>query len=354
MRPATFEPDVIIEAGLALQAEGRNITGFALRGRIGGGNPARLRQIWDEYQDSQAKVNAAPVAELPVEVVEEIRLVTQALTERISQLATELNNKAVRAAESRVTEITRTTGEQMAQAESELADAAQTVDDLETRFDDLQDELQRTVALLTHSRNSEQAQAVELAQMNERLSAMSCQLADTKKAATEAAEQLRRQQADWQQRLEEAARQLTAASAQHEAEIQDLMQRHEKEGSDLKSRYEQQLVAADRHYQENVNRHTEEVNAMNAQHLQRVTELSQRLQSAEQALLTQTKKHDTALLSRMQKYEADTDKLEKSRDCAVREAQTAREEKAVLAGELQALRAQNNQLTALLARKKAP
>ncbi|EEI8360625.1 DNA-binding protein, partial [Salmonella enterica] len=53
MRPATYEPEQIIEAGLALQAEGRNITGFALRNQVGGGNPTRLRQIWDEYQASQ-------------------------------------------------------------------------------------------------------------------------------------------------------------------------------------------------------------------------------------------------------------------------------------------------------------
>lgn len=42
MRPATFEPQQIIEAGLALQAEGRNITGFALRNRVGGGNPGHI------------------------------------------------------------------------------------------------------------------------------------------------------------------------------------------------------------------------------------------------------------------------------------------------------------------------
>lgn len=343
MRPATFEPAVIIEAGLALHAEGRKITGFALRGRIGGGNPARLRQIWEEYQASQARVNAEPVAELPVEVAEEVKLVTQALAERISQLATELNDKAVRAAERRVAEITRAAGEQMAQAESELADAAQTVEDLETRFDDLQDEHQRTVELLARSRSSEQAQAVELAQLNERLSALSRQLTDTEKAATEAAEQHRRQQADWQQRIEEAGQQLTATSARHEAETQGLVQRHEKESSELKSRYEQQLAVADRHHQESVSRHTEELRTLNDQHQQRVSELSQQLQSAEQILLTQTKKHD-----------AETGRLETSRDSAVREAQTAREEKAALAGELQALRAQNNQLTALLAGKKAP
>lgn len=64
MRPATFEPEQIIEAGRALQAEGRNITGFALRNRIGGGNPTRLRQIWDEYQASQHAAESLPVTEL--------------------------------------------------------------------------------------------------------------------------------------------------------------------------------------------------------------------------------------------------------------------------------------------------
>lgn len=93
MRPATYEPEQIIEAGLALQAEGRNITGFALRNQVGGGNPTRLRQIWDEYQASQSTVVTEPVAELPVEVAEEVKAVSAALSERITQLATELNDK---------------------------------------------------------------------------------------------------------------------------------------------------------------------------------------------------------------------------------------------------------------------
>lgn len=354
MRPATFEPDIIIEAGLALQAEGRKITGFALRGRIGGGNPARLKQIWEEYQASQAQVNAEPVAELPVEVAEEVKLVTQALAERISQLATELNDKAVRAAERRVAEITRAAGEQMAQAESELADAAQTVEDLETRFDDLQDEHQRTLDLLSRSRANEQAQAVELAQLNERLSSISRQLADTEKASADATEQHRLQQADWQLRLDEAGQQLTAASARHETETQNLLQRHEKEISELRVRYEQQIAAADKHHQENVNRHTEEVRTLNEQHQQRVAELNQQLHMSEQELLAQAEKQEAALTAQGRKHESDVGKLEKSRDNAVLEAQTAREEKAALSGELQALRAQNNQLTALLAGKQAP
>lgn len=43
MRPAEFTPEQIIEAGQELQAAGRNITGFALRQKVGGGNPQGLR-----------------------------------------------------------------------------------------------------------------------------------------------------------------------------------------------------------------------------------------------------------------------------------------------------------------------
>lgn len=83
MRPATFEPQQIIEAGQALQAEGRNITGFALRNRVGGGNPGRLKQVWDEYLSSQTEVTAEPVAELPVEVAEKVKAVSSTLAEHI-------------------------------------------------------------------------------------------------------------------------------------------------------------------------------------------------------------------------------------------------------------------------------
>lgn len=93
MRPAIYEPEQIIEAGLALHAEGRNITGFALRNQVGGGNPTRLRQIWDEYQASQSTVVTEPVVGLPVVVAEEVKAVSAALSERITQLATELNDE---------------------------------------------------------------------------------------------------------------------------------------------------------------------------------------------------------------------------------------------------------------------
>ena len=163
MRPATYEPEQIIEAGLALQAEGRNITGFALRNRVGGGNPTRLRQIWDEYEASRSALITEPVAGLPVEVAEEVKAVSTTLSERITQLVTVLNDKAVRAAERRVEEVTRAFVEQTTQAEQELADAAQTVNDLEEKRDELQNRYNRLMGELESERSQRQQLEVESA-----------------------------------------------------------------------------------------------------------------------------------------------------------------------------------------------
>ncbi|EGI5956847.1 hypothetical protein TW92_005004, partial [Salmonella enterica subsp. enterica serovar Weltevreden] len=84
MRPATFEAEQIIEAGLALQAEGKRITGFGLRNRTGGGSPARLKQVWDEYQSTQTAPSTEPVAELPDEVADAVKGISATLAEQLA------------------------------------------------------------------------------------------------------------------------------------------------------------------------------------------------------------------------------------------------------------------------------
>ncbi|APW46843.1 DNA-binding protein [Rhodoferax antarcticus] len=169
MRPVEFSPESIITAGQDLQATGRNITGFALRQKVGGGNPSRLKQVWDEHLASQSVTKAEPVAELPVEVAEEVALVTKELTQRLAALAIELNDKAVKAAERRVHEVVRSAGEQRTQAERELADASQTVEDLESMVDEAASQVTGLEAKLAELQAVYQAQAVELAQVRERL-----------------------------------------------------------------------------------------------------------------------------------------------------------------------------------------
>jgi len=169
MRPAEFSSESIIQAGQNLQAAGRNITGFALRQKIGGGNPSRLKQVWDEHLAGQSSAKDEPVAELPVEVAEEVATVSKALTERLTALAVELNDKAVKAAERRVHEVMRSAGEQCEQAKRELADAAEMVDDLEAKLYEAKAAAEVLEIKLAEVQEISHAQAVELAQLRERI-----------------------------------------------------------------------------------------------------------------------------------------------------------------------------------------
>lgn len=169
MRPTEISDEDIIGAGKNLLASGRNVTGFALRQRVGGGSAPRLKQVWDEHISSQSVVSTEQEVDLPVELEEQLKTVSQALVERLRQLAADLNNYAVRASERRVSEIVRAAGEQRAQAERELADASMTVDELEARLDASISEVKGLRANLSDVSQCAQAQAVELAQLKERL-----------------------------------------------------------------------------------------------------------------------------------------------------------------------------------------
>ncbi|HBJ6904409.1 TPA: DNA-binding protein [Salmonella enterica subsp. enterica serovar Wyldegreen] len=322
MRPATFEPQQIIEAGLALQAEGRNITGFALRNRVGGGNPGRLKQVWDEYLSSQTEVTAEPVAELPVEVAEEVKAVSAALAERISQLASELNDKAVRAAERRVAEVTRAAGEQTAQAERELSDAAQTVDDLEDKLDGVTAELRKTFELLDASREREQERTINLTEVRERLTAAEKQQQEAEKAAKLADEQHRQQVEDLQIRLANAEKALVESGTQHATELRDLKAQHAAEIKELKSG-----------------------------HSRAESDLQKRLDAAEVRLAEAGTRHATELQDIRAQHIGEMKTSQANLAQAHKEAAEAREAKATMAGELKGLKAHNEQLVALLAGK---
>lgn len=171
MRPAEYHVEEIVLAGESIQAAGRNVTGFALRQKIGGGNPSRLRQVWEEHLTSKRIGDVDQVAKLPVEVAEAVTAATKAFAERIAALAVELNDKAVKTAERRVREAVGAAGEQRKQAERELVDAAQTVDDLETALENSKTERATLGTQLAEKLIESQRQAVELAQLRERLAA---------------------------------------------------------------------------------------------------------------------------------------------------------------------------------------
>lgn len=219
MRPVDFTPEQIIEAGQALQSAGRSITGFALRQKVGGGNANRLKQVWDEHLSSQTIAEAEPMAELPVEVAQELSRVTEALVARLGAMAVDINDRAVKASERRVADVVRAAGEQREQAERELADATETVDDLEQQLDSAQEACDSLKQQLGQIQASKQEQAVELAQLRERLASVE---KSAKEAAANAVAQVKllQGQLEEQRRLEQMARereaQATGAVAQME------------------------------------------------------------------------------------------------------------------------------------------
>lgn len=172
MRPAEYTTEAIIAAGEAIVATGCKVTVFALRKKVGGGNVQRLRQVWEEHVASKRIAEAEPVAELPIEVAETVAQVSEALSRRVSELAIDLNDRAVKAAERRVTEVIRAADAQREQAELELADAVQTVDDLEDALDEVKTECEMLRSQLAEKRAESQQQAVEIARLHERLAAI--------------------------------------------------------------------------------------------------------------------------------------------------------------------------------------
>jgi len=307
MRPTEFTSEQIIQAGQELLDSGRNITGFALRNKVGGGNPNRLKQVWDEYVSRQSVTKTEPVAELPVEVADEVAAVTKALTDRLANLAVELNDKAVKAAERRVAEVVRAAGEQREQAERELADASQTVDDLETKLDQAEGDAAALAAKYAELQAASQAQAIELAQARERLAVI---VQESKTARDEHTAELYRLNAG----------------------IEGERSRHQNEIAQIRTELAEQkktLAAA--------NAERERLRA----ELATVTAKSETADQANQERRKQAEAEALRVAERMAK-------AERERDEAREAAAAAREDVAALRGQLEAIATQNAALMAAL------
>lgn len=346
MRPAEFESKDIIEAGLALQSEGRNVTGFAIRSRIGGGRADRLIEVWKEYKATEAAVTAEPVAELPVELEEEVKGVSSALTERLFKIATELNDKAVRAAERRITEISRAAGENTAQAERELADASRIVEELEENLEKLRTEYATSLEQINILSKKEHQQELQLTQLQERLAGMQKQLESAEQriieissAADEKNVQAGRELADTLHIVENLQESLAGLKIEYAASLDKNKLLSEKEHqqelqlAQLQERLtgtQKQLELSELRVSENMQEHESSINNLRSQY---VSDTGQLKADHEQKELELNRRIDDAAI-KMNNIITAHDQL--------------REEKALLAGEVKTLVSQNEQLIKLL------
>lgn len=346
MRPVEFEAKDIIEAGLSLQSEGRNVTGFAIRARIGGGRADRLIEVWKEYKATEAAVTAEPVVELPVELEEEVRGLSSALTERLFKIATELNDKAVRAAERRITEISRAAGENTAQAERELADASRIVEDLEESLEKLKTEYATSLDQINVLSKNEHQLELQLAQRQERLAGTQKQL--------ESAEQ----------RITEISRAAAEKNAQAEKEMTDalhIVEDLKKSLAELKTEYvkslDQNKILSEKEHQQELQL---------AQLQERLAGTKKQLEASEQKISETTQEYEDTInklrsqhISDIKEIKAGHENKESELNHRIDDAalkmnnmitahEQLREEKALLAGEFKTLASQNKQLMKLL------
>lgn len=183
MRPAEFTPEVIIEAGRQLQAAGRNITGFALRQHIGGGNPARLREVWEMHLANQATVTLDDADKLPMEVAEKIKGALQVLRTNMAELAIDVNQGLVKAARLQIEEAKQA-------ADAQINAEREAVRDAERAFLVYETERER--------------QASEINELRSELSTLRVRAETAEREAKAAAERIAKAEADQVQATKEA------------------------------------------------------------------------------------------------------------------------------------------------------
>jgi len=172
MRPAEFTEQQVITAGAALQAAGRNVTGFALRKQVGGGNPMRLRQIWDEHVGAKKSPSAKPDQPLPDTLSQEVATVAVALTEHVRQLAGRLHDQAIESATAILATETEATRVERQRVREELQDAAVAMEDREARLEDARAETEALHTQLTDVKAQNLTYAVERALQGEQLATL--------------------------------------------------------------------------------------------------------------------------------------------------------------------------------------
>lgn len=176
MRPVEVADEAVIAAGQALEAENRQVTGYALRKRLGGGSGARLSAVWAAHLEHRRVSQEDAMPELPVEVAEQLSALTKEITERLAVLARGMNDKAVKGAERRVTDLVRAVEEQRKQADREVVDADQAVTELEAALEQAHVANGEWEARHRDALAQVQAKDIELARLNERLSADTLEL----------------------------------------------------------------------------------------------------------------------------------------------------------------------------------
>lgn len=168
-RTAEFTDEQIVDAGKQLKQSGKRITGFGLRNLVGGGNPQRLLEVWEQHETEGTEEEPELVSELPIEVADHLQSVINSFTttfsERFTNLAREMNYRAVSASERRVKELTQAAEDKRQQAQAEIADAEAAVGKSEDDRDQALAHAQKLQLDLDQAKDADRQKGFELTQL---------------------------------------------------------------------------------------------------------------------------------------------------------------------------------------------
>jgi chromosome segregation ATPase len=148
-RKTEYNDDEIVKTGLAIEKEGKSVSPFAIRNRLGGGSSERIKGIWQTFDDKRQAESEAEDAQETIELPSEIQTILEknlaVAANMLDRLAYESFKVARSVAEKRVTSTieeyqSRITSfvEAQSQASQALESSDKKVDELEDHIDALQ------------------------------------------------------------------------------------------------------------------------------------------------------------------------------------------------------------------------
>jgi DNA repair exonuclease SbcCD ATPase subunit len=173
-RKAEFSDQQIIDAGKAIEAEGKPISTFAIRNRLNGGSSERIKTVWAEYTAQQETIieEEIPDIELPTEIAEKLEKNQQIAKNQLEKLAIESFRVAQQVAEKRVKSTIddyqskiREYEESENQASIALESSDKKIDELESEIDLLQSRNEELVAENSKSLGLMQANNARIKQL---------------------------------------------------------------------------------------------------------------------------------------------------------------------------------------------
>lgn len=145
-RVPEYTTEQIIEAGLAIAKTGKTVTPFAIRERLHGGSPDRIKRIWDAYcKDAKSETTenvGSNEIELPTEIQEALDKNWKMAQKHLKDIAISSFSVATSIAEKRVTSTIEDYKSKISEYEESEKDAFQSLETSDREKAELENQIE--------------------------------------------------------------------------------------------------------------------------------------------------------------------------------------------------------------------